>query len=163
VKSGVLNEKALFTRQFKGKCQNCGQKSLHCKNHSKHNGGNNRKGTGANFCLFYHKRGHDKKSCFKLKKMEAQNGYDSNFKGNAEQRNHKSQDVVFTATSKNKILTDDIWICDSGACGHYCKSDKGLFDVKDNGEKITTCANNKECPRYWYTNTSVSPSLLTYL
>jgi hypothetical protein len=41
------------------------------------------------------------------------------------------------ATSKNEILTDDIWICDSEACGHYCKSDKGLFDVKDINEKIT--------------------------
>jgi hypothetical protein len=28
-------------------------------------------------------------------------------------------------------------ICDSGACGHYCKSDKGFFDVKDINEKIT--------------------------
>jgi hypothetical protein len=45
--------------------------------------------------------------------------------------------VVSTATSKNEILTDDIWICDSGACGHYCKSDKGLFDIKDINEKMT--------------------------
>jgi hypothetical protein len=28
------------------------------------------------------------------------------------------------------------FICDSGACGYYCKSDKGLFDVKDINEKI---------------------------
>jgi hypothetical protein len=45
--------------------------------------------------------------------------------------------VVSTATSKNKILMDDIWICDSGACGHYCNPDEGLFDVKDINEKIT--------------------------
>jgi hypothetical protein len=45
--------------------------------------------------------------------------------------------VVFTATSKNEILIDDIWICDSGSCGHYCNSDKGLFDFKDINEKIT--------------------------
>jgi hypothetical protein len=44
--------------------------------------------------------------------------------------------VVFTATLQNKILTDDIWICDRGACGHYYKSDKGLFDVKDINQKI---------------------------
>jgi hypothetical protein len=61
----------------------------------------------------------------------------SNFNGNADRRNYESQNVVFTVTSKNKILTDDIWICDSGAYGHYCKSDKGLFDVKDINEKIT--------------------------
>jgi hypothetical protein len=43
--------------------------------------------------------------------------------------------VVFTV--KNKILTDDIWICDSGACKHNCKSDEGLFAVKDINDKIT--------------------------
>jgi hypothetical protein len=45
--------------------------------------------------------------------------------------------VVFTVTSKNEILTDDIWICDSGACGHCCKLDKGSFYFKDINEKIT--------------------------
>jgi hypothetical protein len=66
------------------------------------------------------------------------NSHASNFNGNTDRQNYKSQDVVFTATSKNEILTDDIWICDIGACGHYCKSEKkGLFDVKDINEKIT--------------------------
>jgi hypothetical protein len=45
--------------------------------------------------------------------------------------------VVFTTTLQEKILIVDIWICESGACGHYCKSDKGLFDVNDIDEKIT--------------------------
>jgi hypothetical protein len=40
--------------------------------------------------------------------------------------------VVFKATSG-----DDIWICESGACGHYCKSYKGLFKVKDINDNIT--------------------------
>jgi hypothetical protein len=53
-----------------------------------------------------------------------------------DRRNYESQDFVFRPTLKNEILTDDIWICDSGACGHYCKSDKGLFDVKDINVKI---------------------------
>jgi hypothetical protein len=35
---------------------------------------------------------------------------------------------------KKKFLTNDTWICDSGACGHYCKSDK---DIKDIDKKIT--------------------------
>jgi hypothetical protein len=39
-------------------------------------------------------------------------------------------------TLKSEILTDDIWICDSGACGHYCKSHKVLFDVEDINKKI---------------------------
>jgi hypothetical protein len=56
-----------------------------------------------------------KMSCFKLKNKEAQNSQARNFNGNADRRNYEPQDVVFTATSKNEILTDDIWICDSRA------------------------------------------------
>jgi hypothetical protein len=45
--------------------------------------------------------------------------------------------VVFTMTVQDEIIANNIWICDSGACGHDCKSDKGLFHVKDINEKIT--------------------------
>jgi hypothetical protein len=45
--------------------------------------------------------------------------------------------VIFTVTLQKEILTDYTWICDNGSCGHYCKSDKGLFDVKDINRKIT--------------------------
>jgi hypothetical protein len=124
----VLEEHALFSGKLKGKCQSCGQvghKSFQCKNRSSHNGENNGNGTGTNFCSYCRKPGHDKNSCFKLKKKEAQNGYASIFSGNADRRNYESQDVVFMETSKNEILTDDIWICDIEAYGHYCKSDKG--------------------------------------
>jgi hypothetical protein len=82
-----LEKQALFSGQFKGKCQNFGQvgyKSFQCKNRSNHNGENNGNGTGANFCSYCRKLGHDKKSCFKLKKKEAQNSHASNFKGNAD-------------------------------------------------------------------------------
>jgi hypothetical protein len=136
----VLEEQALFSGQFKGKCRNCsqvGHKSFPWKNRSSHSGGNNGNGTGAIFCLYCHKPGHDKKSSFKLKKKKPQNGHASNFNSNTDRRNYESRDVVFTATLKNKILTDDIWICESGAWGYYCKSHKGLFDVKDINEKIT--------------------------
>jgi hypothetical protein len=97
----VLEEQALFSGNFKGKCQNCGQvgyKSFQCKDCSCHNGGNNGNGTGTNFCSYCRKPGHDKKSCFKLKKKEAQNSHASNFNGNSDRRNFESQDVVFTAT-----------------------------------------------------------------
>jgi hypothetical protein len=87
--------------------------------------------------LFCRKPGHEKEICFNLKKKEAQNVHASNFKGISDQRNCKSKDVVLTVTSKNKFLMDDIWICVSGACGHYCKSDKGLFNVDNINEKIT--------------------------
>jgi hypothetical protein len=135
-----LEEQALFNGQFKGKRRNCGQvghKSFQCKNRSSHNGGNNGNGTGTNFCSYCRKLGHDKKSCFKFKKKKAQSGHASNFNGNTDRQSYESQDVVFTAISQNEILTDDIWICDSGACAHYCKLEKGLFDVKDINEKIT--------------------------
>jgi hypothetical protein len=56
-------------------------KSFQCKNRFSHNGGNNGNGTGANFCLYCRKPGHDKKSCFKLKKKKAQN-----FNGNADRQ-----------------------------------------------------------------------------
>jgi hypothetical protein len=109
--SEVLEEQALSGGQFKGKCRNCGQvghKSFQCKNRSNHNSGNNGNETGTNFCSYCRKTGHDKKSCFKLKKKEAQNGHASNLNGNADRRNYESQDVVFTVTLKNEILTDDI-------------------------------------------------------
>jgi hypothetical protein len=41
-----------------------------------------------------------------------------------------------SVTSNTEKFTDDIWMCDSGACGHYCISDKVLFDVKDINESI---------------------------
>jgi hypothetical protein len=107
----VLEEKALFSSPFKGKCRNCGQighKSFQGKNRSSHNGGDNGHGTRTNFCSYCRKPGHEKKSCFKLKKKGAQNGHASNFNGNADRRDYESQDVVFTATSRNKILSDDI-------------------------------------------------------
>jgi hypothetical protein len=100
----VLEEQALFSGQFKGKCLNYGQighKSFQCKNHSSHNGGNNGTGTGTNFCSYCRKPGHDKKSSFKLKKKETK----------------MAMPVILmvtltgdTATLKNEILTDDICI-----------------------------------------------------
>jgi hypothetical protein len=70
-----LEEHALFSGQFKGKRRNCGQvghKSFQCKNCSSHKSGNNGNGTGTNFCSYCRKPSHDKKSCFKVKKKEAQ-------------------------------------------------------------------------------------------
>jgi hypothetical protein len=63
----------------------------------------------------------------------------SNNNGNRDRGSHDSQDVVFAATAKNEMSTEDIWICDSGACGHYCNSTKGLFNIEEINESITVC------------------------
>ena len=44
--------------------------------------------------------------------------------------------MALAATSNTEKFTDNIWICDSGACGHYCISDKGIFNVKEISESI---------------------------
>jgi hypothetical protein len=139
----VLEEHALLGGQFKGKCQNCGQlchKSFQCKNCTVNNGGNNGNSSGGGiFCSFCRNSEHEKKNCFKLKKKEARNNNNpSNKNGNSNRQNYEPQDVVFTATSKNGTLSDDIWICDSGACGHYCMN--GDIDEKitvGNGDSMT--------------------------
>ena len=40
-------------------------------------------------------------------------------------------------TTKQINLPSDIWICDSGACGHYCRFMEGLMNVRDINEEIT--------------------------
>ena len=122
------------------KCLNCGQithKLFQCKNLDINNGGKNRNSSGGNFCQYCRKSGCDKKNCLKLKKKEVRNNNHSNYSGNNNPQNYESQDVVFTAASKNGTLSSDIWICDSGAFGHYCKLIEGIFDVKYIEEKIT--------------------------
>jgi gag-polypeptide of LTR copia-type len=136
----LLEEQALFCGQFKGKCRNCGligHKSFQCKNRAINNGGNNSNSSGGIFCSYCRKSGHDKKNSLKLKKKEVRNNNPSNNSGNGNRQNYESQDVVFTATSQNGTLSNDIWICDSGACGHYCKSIEGMFNLKDIAETIT--------------------------
>jgi hypothetical protein len=93
---------------------------------------------GGIFCSYCHKTGHDKKNCFTLKTKEARNNNNpSNYSDSGNRQNYESKDVVFTATSKNGTLRNDVWICDSGACGHYCKSTEGMFNVSDIDDKIT--------------------------
>ena len=113
----VLEEHTLFTGQIKGKCRNYGQtdhKAIQCKKKQINNVGINSNMTGANYCVYCRKTGHVKKNRQKLKKKESQHA--SNENGSRDRQMYDSQDVAFTATSENHNLSNDIWICDSGAC-----------------------------------------------
>jgi gag-polypeptide of LTR copia-type len=154
--SDVLEEQALFSGRFKGVCQNCGmighksvnnnkRRSINNRfshennnnNFSGNNSGNNDRNTLSKFyCTYCNKTGHLKKNCFKLKKRKEQlnnNGGTSNYSA----QDRYSTDVAFSATSESDNLHNDIWICDSGACGHYCNFLEGLQDVKTINEEIT--------------------------
>jgi hypothetical protein len=45
--------------------------------------------------------------------------------------------MTFVTTSAKQTLTDEIWIRDFGACGHYCNFKEGLMNVKEICEEIT--------------------------
>ena len=45
--------------------------------------------------------------------------------------------IIFFATYSKVWQTDEMWICDSGACGHYCNFKAGLMNVKEICEEIT--------------------------
>jgi hypothetical protein len=45
--------------------------------------------------------------------------------------------MAFVTTSENQTLTDEIWISDSGACGHHCNFKEGQMNVKGICEEIT--------------------------
>jgi hypothetical protein len=141
-----FEETAFFSGQFKGKCRNCGQighKLFQCKNCGSHNSGNNGNSSGRIFCSYCCKPGHDRKNCFKLKKEDSRSNNASSNNGNSDRPNFGSQDVVFTATASEERIRGDIWICDSGASGHYCMSIEGMFDIQDIDEKITVGNGNK--------------------
>jgi gag-polypeptide of LTR copia-type/Zinc knuckle len=139
----VLVERAFFSGQYKEKCSNCGQighKAAQCKkkqfNHVRSNGNM----TEGNYCTYCRRTGHVKKNCFKLKKKELQNiniNRGSNDNSSREQQCLNTQDMAFVTTSENETLTNEIWICDSGACGHYCNFKEGLMNVKEICDKIT--------------------------
>ena len=88
----VLEEQALFSGKFNGKCRNCGQighKSFQCKNRGINNSGKNVNSSGGNFCSYCRK-----KNCFKLKKKEPRNYHPSNYNSNDNRQNYESQDAV---------------------------------------------------------------------
>jgi hypothetical protein len=99
------------------------------------NGGNQVNSNNGAYCTYCRRPGHSKINCFKLKNKNNPNSTTSNYQ-NQDQQNFNSNDVAFaTALTKNNFVSE-IWICDSGACGHYCRSVEGLIDVMDIDEAI---------------------------
>jgi hypothetical protein len=47
-----------------------------------------------------------------------------------------SNDVAFTTITMKNNFANDLWILDSGASCHYCRSVEGLMDVKEINELI---------------------------
>jgi hypothetical protein len=45
--------------------------------------------------------------------------------------------IVAKKTMAHKMSFMELWICDSGARGHYCNSEKGLFQVNSINKSIT--------------------------
>jgi hypothetical protein len=79
-------------------------------------------------------------NCFKLKNKVIRydhNQSSNNNNGKPDRENCNSQDMIFTAFSKNENFTEYIWICDSGACRYYYNSSKGLFKTEEIKASIT--------------------------
>jgi hypothetical protein len=108
-------------------------------NHFNHVG-NNGNMTEGNYCNYCCRTGHVKKNCLKLNKKELQNNNNdrgSNDNSSRDQQFLNTQDVAFVTTSENETLTNEIWICDSGTCGHYCIFKEGLMNIKEICDNIT--------------------------
>jgi hypothetical protein len=134
-------EVAFFGGQFKGKCRNCGaigHKAKDCKSKTSQNGGQS-SGNHNNFqkysnngayCTYCCLPGHIKSNCYKLKnKSNRDSGTSSN-----DGQGHtifNSNDVAFTTIAMKNNFINDLWILDSGASCHYCRSVEGLTDVKE--------------------------------
>jgi len=135
---------AFFSGQFKGKCRNCGligHKAKDCKNKNQNGGqnggnyGNNHNNLHRNshnnpYCTYCRRPGLQKSNCFKLKNKMNRNSDTSNHS------NRNDNDIAFTSVAMNESFSNDIWILDSGASNHFCRSMEGLMDVRDIDESI---------------------------
>jgi hypothetical protein len=76
-----------------------------------------------------------KSNCYKLKKKSNRNTGTSNNDGQ-EHRIFNSNNVAFTTIAMKNNFANDLWILDSGASCHYCRSVERLTDVKKINESI---------------------------
>jgi hypothetical protein len=88
------------------------------------------------YCTYCRRPGHSKLNLLKLKNKHNRNSTSSNNE-NQDQGNFNSNDVAFATTLTQNNFVSDIWICDSGACGHYCQSVEGLTNVKEINKSTT--------------------------
>jgi hypothetical protein len=129
-------EVAFFGGPFKGKCRNCGaigHKAKDCKSKTSQNDGQS-SGNHNNFqkyanngayCTYCRLPGHIKSNCYKLKNKSNRNSGTSN-NGGQGHRIFNSNYVAFTTIAMKNNFANDLWILDSGASCHYCRSVEGL-------------------------------------
>ena len=122
------SEQALVFGQFKGKCHNCGKighKAANC--HLKKD--KQEVGNKSVICHYCKKPGHKKSDCFRLKRKLEEKGEEHGLASN-------TTDVILMSTSEMSAFSAHTWVGDSGASGHYCNNDAGMFDVKSINEEI---------------------------
>jgi hypothetical protein len=90
------------------------------------------------FACFVLSQDMSRKDCFKLKEKESQdnNYHASNNYGNRDNQVSDSQDMAFTVIAESQKLTNNVWICDSGACCHYCNNKDGFYNIKEISKDI---------------------------
>jgi hypothetical protein len=126
--------------------QNCGaigHKAKDCKSKMSQNGGQNsvnhnnfqKYANNGAYCTYCCCPGHTKGNRYKLKNKSNRNSGTSNNGGQAH-RIFNSNDVEFTTIATKNNFANDLWILDSGASCHYCRSVEGLTDVKEIDESI---------------------------
>jgi hypothetical protein len=142
----IIRRLHFFCGQFKGKCRNCGAigyKAKDCISKMSQNGGQS-SGNYHNFqkysnngayCTYCCRPGHIKGNCYKLKNKLNRKSSTSNNGGQGE-RILNSNDVAFTIITMKNNFANDLWILDSGASCHYCRSVEGLTDVKEINELV---------------------------
>jgi RNase P subunit RPR2 len=118
----LMEDKALFTTQFKGDCRNCGKmghKAIDCEARCDQQ---QRVETQV-ICNNCKKPGNYKAEYSKLLKK-------SQTLGNSNQRNGMARATTDIGLDAVKLHASfkNIWIGDSEASCHYCNSDEGLFD-----------------------------------
>jgi hypothetical protein len=120
-----------------------GHKAKDCKFKTNQNGGQN-SGNHNNFqkyasngayCIYCCCPGHIKSNCYKLKNKSNRNSGTSNNDGQVNKISN-SNDVAFTITTMKNNFANDLWILDSGASCHNCRSAEGLTDGKEIDESI---------------------------